>query len=443
VTSSVRPGELPPHALLTRYRGNGGFTDCWIAELPRTVSHADYVEAFFTSRLFAIERRLLAWFASKPSTAGQARRLADARQDAFAAWTVEARTADQLLLRDFTGRTRSWLMVAPLEAGPGTRLYFGSAVLARHDPATGTLSMGTTFHALSGFHALYSRALLAAARRRLMRGPAGPHDAASASGASGASGAAGVPVADSATATVLAPLRASSVAAASRQSPAAPRPRPLFRERPTREQVAALPPFDPLPIDRIVLVDSTALAQAALQSMQRARFVGFDTESRPTFTRDAVRDGPHVIQFATAEQGFIVQVNARTPLAFLRAVLESEEIVKVGFGLDSDRGPLECKLETTLRASVEVSHVLRGLGHRQALGAKAAVAVVLGRRLQKSKAVSTSNWGAERLTASQLVYAANDAYAALKVFEAMGSPYPVPAAGSSPSPAGRRRRRGA
>jgi ribonuclease D len=199
---------------------------------------------------------------------------------------------------------------------------------------------------------------------------------------------------------------------------------PAFRERPTREQIAELPPFDPLPLERIVIVETAEQAEAALRAMTRARFVGFDTESKPTFTRDAVRDGPHVIQFATAEQGFIVQVNDRTPIAFLREVLESEAIVKVGFGLDSDRGPLEHKLHTRLHASVEVSQVLRSLGHKQALGAKAAVAVVLGRRMTKSKSVTTSNWGAARLSPQQLLYAANDAYAALKVFEAMGSPYP-------------------
>jgi ribonuclease D len=202
------------------------------------------------------------------------------------------------------------------------------------------------------------------------------------------------------------------------------RPGPAFRERPTREQIAELPPFDPLPLERIVVVETTEQAEAALRAMTHARFVGFDTESKPTFTREAVRDGPHVIQFATDDQGFIVQVNDRTPIAFLREVLESEAIVKVGFGLDSDRGPVEHKLHTRLRASVEVSQVLRSLGHKQALGAKAAVAVVLGRRLTKSKSVTTSNWGAARLSPQQLLYAANDAYAALKVFEAMGSPYP-------------------
>jgi len=440
VTSSIRPGELPAHALLARYRDVGGFTDCWVVDVPRPVTHAEFVEAFYTTTLFGVERRLLAWFAGKPSSPEDARLLADARSDAFAAWTVEGRAPDQLLLCDFTRRTRSWLMVESLAAGAGTRLYFGSAVVPRR-AATGVGGrMGVAFHALSGFHAVYSRALLGAARSRLVRAdvavsstPAMP--APTASSASQATLA--MPAAPASPAPVPRSQRSPRAASAAPVAPlpapdpmtsATPnrhrRPGPAFRERPTREQIAALPPFDPLPLERIVVVETAEQADAALRAMTRARFVGFDTESKPTFTRDAVRDGPHVIQFATGDQGFIVQVNDRTPIAFLRDVLESEAIVKVGFGLDSDRGPLEHKLHTRLRASVEVSQVLRSLGHKQALGAKAAVAVVLGRRLTKSKSVTTSNWGAPRLSPQQLLYAANDAYAALKVFEAMGSPYP-------------------
>ncbi|MEI7447900.1 MAG: 3'-5' exonuclease [Burkholderiales bacterium] len=180
-----------------------------------------------------------------------------------------------------------------------------------------------------------------------------------------------------------------------------------------------MPPFEALPIERIVLVRTPAEVDDALQALRRARTVGFDTESKRTFTRDAVRDGPHVIQFATSDRAFVVQVDDGVPIDFLRTVLDTEDIVKVGFGLDSDRGPLEQKLGLRLRGTVELSQVLRRLGHKDALGAKAAVAVVLGRRLQKSKSVQTSNWGAAVLTPQQLRYAGNDAYAALKVYQAM------------------------
>lgn len=78
-------------------------------------------------------------------------------RDSFAAWTVEARARNQVLLRDFTGRTCSWLMVADADPGPGTRLYFGSVVFA----------LSPVHAKLLGFHRLYSRLLLRAAARRL------------------------------------------------------------------------------------------------------------------------------------------------------------------------------------------------------------------------------------------------------------------------------------
>jgi hypothetical protein len=73
-----------------------------------------------------------------------------------------------LLLADFTGATRSWLMSEVVPAG-GTRLWFGSAVVPRRHGPGGQPQFGAGFHALLGFHRAYSRALLAAAGRRLSR----------------------------------------------------------------------------------------------------------------------------------------------------------------------------------------------------------------------------------------------------------------------------------
>jgi hypothetical protein len=51
-------------------------------------------------------------------------------------------------------------------------------------------------------------------------------------------------------------------------------------------------------------------------------------------------------------------------------------------------------------------------GYRSEMGVKASVAVLFGQRFAKSKKVSTSNWAQPELSPSQLLYAANDAYAA-------------------------------
>jgi hypothetical protein len=162
---------LPPQGLLAAYRDRGAFTDCYVTTLDRPLTLAAYVDAFYTTPLFKLERLILAAFAKRPSTDLQARQLAIGEVDSFAAWRVEAREPDQILLADMTGRTRSWLMVVPARDGDsgGTRLYFGSAVVPVAHPATGQRRMGFVFSALLGFHKLYSRALLSSARRKLTR----------------------------------------------------------------------------------------------------------------------------------------------------------------------------------------------------------------------------------------------------------------------------------
>lgn len=170
-TPTIEACELPRDALLGKYRGGGGYADCYVTEVPWRVSHAEFVEAFYTTALFGIERRLLSWFISKPSTDAEARRLATGALNSFAAWRVEARGTDQLLLCDYQGHTRSWLMVAPATTGAvsGTRLYFGSAVVPVASAKSGEPALGATFRLLLDFHKLYSRALLRAARARLTR----------------------------------------------------------------------------------------------------------------------------------------------------------------------------------------------------------------------------------------------------------------------------------
>lgn len=144
---------------------SGAYTDCYCIYSDEPVSQRDFVVAFYTTWLFKVERVILKWLASKPSSDEDARRLADDQQAAFAAWTVEARSENQLLMCDFRSRTRSWFMT---EAdGDGTRLYFGSAVVPIAKSGSNEPEMGKGFSLLLGFHKLYSRALLSTARSRL------------------------------------------------------------------------------------------------------------------------------------------------------------------------------------------------------------------------------------------------------------------------------------
>ena len=168
---SITACALPPDSLLQGIANSGAYVDCYTTTINRSVSQAAFIEAFYTTAIFKLERLILRMAVARPSTDTEAGQLARGERDSFAAWTVEQRSDEQLLLRDFAGATRSWLMVSslPTDQSSMTRLYFGSAVVPVRDPETGRSRMSFAFSALLGFHKLYARALLLAAKSRLIR----------------------------------------------------------------------------------------------------------------------------------------------------------------------------------------------------------------------------------------------------------------------------------
>jgi hypothetical protein len=155
----VQSRPLPDHALLAKFARQGANADCYVTAVPLEVTHADYVEAFYTSWLFKLERFILTWFTDKPSTDDEARELARGERETFAAWSVDSRAGNQLVMLDFMAYTCSWLMVETRPAE--TVLYFGTGIMRR--------TLG--FKLLLPFHKVYARSLLAAARSRLRRTP--------------------------------------------------------------------------------------------------------------------------------------------------------------------------------------------------------------------------------------------------------------------------------
>jgi pyrimidine deaminase RibD-like protein len=168
--SAVQPCEVPLNSLLRSYKDGAGYADCYVVEVPGSVTQEAFIEAFYTSPLFKVERTILKYLVSRPASDSEAKQLAEGRATKFSAWRIEGQSPSELLLADFTGRTRSWLMAVPVTGSVGaisTRLYFGSAVVPHKSRPAQTPSMGWPFHALLGFHRLYSRLLLAAASRRV------------------------------------------------------------------------------------------------------------------------------------------------------------------------------------------------------------------------------------------------------------------------------------
>ena len=189
---------------------------------------------------------------------------------------------------------------------------------------------------------------------------------------------------------------------------------------PSKEQIALLEPFEQLGLDRIELVASAGHARAAAAQLVSAGVLGFDTESKPTFFKDQVSEGPHIVQLATRERAWIFQLHDLECRAIAADLLASPGVIKAGFGLGDDRKRIIIKLGVDPAGVLELNSVFRERGYRKDMGVKGAVAVLFNRRYTKSKKAATSNWANPRLTPAQLVYAANDAWAAIRVYDGLG-----------------------
>ena len=176
-----------------------------------------------------------------------------------------------------------------------------------------------------------------------------------------------------------------------------------------------LPPYQGIALEHVKLVRTSDDAKSAMAALLAADAIGFDTESKPTFVKGESSTGPHLIQLATDDIAYLFQVGATPPLAELKAILESTTTLKVGFGLSDDVKRLRNKLGIVPAQVLDLSVALRG-GQRNDLGAKTAVAKFFGLHLQKSKKISTTNWATSRLTEKQILYAADDAQVALRVY---------------------------
>jgi ribonuclease D len=197
-----------------------------------------------------------------------------------------------------------------------------------------------------------------------------------------------------------------------------PVPPPL----PTRDAIAVMEPFIGLDLENIHLVTTPEEAVAALNELMRHPFLGFDTESRPTFAKGQISQGPHVLQFATQHNAYIFQTHLPLCRPAIAKIIESGHIAKIGFGLNDDIKRIAGKFQIHPQSIIDLDHTFKKhFGQKNSVGVKTAIALLFNRRLIKSHKATTSNWSNKRLSEKQLLYAANDAYAAIAVYGALKS----------------------
>ena len=182
-------------------------------------------------------------------------------------------------------------------------------------------------------------------------------------------------------------------------------------------ELAALAAFEFQHV-RIEVVEPSEF-DAVVARLQVEQVLGFDTETRASFER-GVQHPLSLIQIATVDTCYLFQhAILGEQFTQLKALLEDETILKVGVGLRSDAHALRRQWGINVASTLDLNWALAQLGAEKEMGTRQLVAALLGARIDKPKKVTLSNWQHVPLSSAQIHYAAADALAALKCFNAL------------------------
>lgn len=152
--------------------------------------------------------------------------------------------------------------------------------------------------------------------------------------------------------------------------------------------------------------------ERALADIRRESVAGFDTETRPAFTKGESYL-PCLVQVATARRVYLFQLRRPEVFDALAELLQESRIAKVGVALAHDLRTLRLVFPFIEDNVVDLGIVARRSGLGQT-GVRNLAGMFLGIRIPKG--TKTSNWAALHLSAQQITYAATDAWVCRELF---------------------------
>ena len=165
----------------------------------------------------------------------------------------------------------------------------------------------------------------------------------------------------------------------------------------------------------ITVIDSVSESFfAAIRYLRRQVVLGFDTETRPTFSPDQHSNGTAILQLSGKEKAFLFRVQKLGLPRQLASILASSSIIKVGAATRDDVKGLQAIADFKPRGFVDLQSTVWEYGIRDK-SVKKMAAIILGVKI--SKAQQLSNWEAEHLSESQLKYAATDAWICREMYQ--------------------------
>lgn len=185
----------------------------------------------------------------------------------------------------------------------------------------------------------------------------------------------------------------------------------VFKKTITSEEINNLPQleFD----GKIHLIRSQENLLEASEKIKNVSLIGFDTESKPSFKKGQ-RNILSIVQFATDNEAFIIQLKNINDFKPIFAILEDENILKVGVSLHTDFAELKIFGNFSPKNFLDLQFFVKQFDIYD-ISLKKMAAIVLGKKISKRQ--QRSNWAVDNLSEAQIRYAAIDAWACVKIYQ--------------------------
>ena len=152
---------------------------------------------------------------------------------------------------------------------------------------------------------------------------------------------------------------------------------------------------------------------AAVRYLRRQKIIGFDTETRPTFSPEQHSNGTALLQLSGGSRAYLFRLQKIGLPRQLAGILANPSIIKVGAATCDDVRGLQKLAQFTGKGFVDLQSIVWEYGIRDK-SVKKMTAIILGVKI--SKAQQLSNWEAENLNESQQRYAATDAWVCREMY---------------------------
>lgn len=167
----------------------------------------------------------------------------------------------------------------------------------------------------------------------------------------------------------------------------------------------------------IKIIDTDDNIEEAVAILQQYKYLGFDTETKPTFKKGE-RNKVALLQLACEECVFLFQLKKITNFTPLKELFANSEIIKIGVAIRDDIKGLNQYFKVDNSSFLELQDYVKEFDIEEA-SLKKLTAIILGFRISKSQQVS--NWEASPLKNSQVTYAATDAWVSLRIFKELNA----------------------